>query len=142
MPLRPGIFLSGRSKGRFCPRKLYSLQMFVPEFSHGSSDDQFSGQSASGLNLKPPVQPAVWHLLLQGTHREMRLRLYRCTLGDNLIFCFHRRQPQPNMMGLLICAFHGVCQGGWGGRASGGREWSMSQPRKHLSALTAQSTSY
>lgn len=25
------------------------------------------------------------------------------------------------MMGLLICAFHGVCQGGWGRRASGGK---------------------
>lgn len=44
----------------------------------------------------------------------MSLWLYQCTLGDNLIFCFHRRQRQPNMMGLLICAFHGVCQGGLG----------------------------
>ena len=68
----------------------------------------------------------------------MRLWLYHCTLGDNLIFCFHRRQQQPTMMGLLICAFHGVCQGGWERRVSGEREWSMSQPRKHLSALTAQ----
>ena len=68
----------------------------------------------------------------------MRLWLYHCTLGDNLIFCFHHRQQQPTTMGLLICAFHGVCQGGWESRVSGEREWSMSQPRKHLSALTAQ----
>lgn len=74
-----------------------------------------------GPNLKPPIHPAVWRLLLQGTNREMRLWLYHCTLGDNLIFCFHRRQQQPNMMGLLICAFHGVCQGGWERRVSGGK---------------------
>ena len=29
-------------------------------------------------------------------------------------------------------------EGGWERRVSGEREWSMSQPRKHLSALTAQ----
>lgn len=49
----------------------------------------------------------------------MRLWLYSCTLGDNLIFCFHHQQQPPNMMGLLICAFHGVWQGGQKRRVTG-----------------------